>query len=168
MTINNWEDYQKVDSTSDKTQTGDKQQKNTNKNDKKDKKDNNNIYGGKFDLEEKDNGRYEYPDGFEKIWNNYPFKRGTKKATWRKWKARRKDGISNSELLEATKNYQEHVKESGTEERYVKYGQTFFGPDEHWREYKNGNYSSLEKRKNEKDIPISNATEEDKEILGIE
>ncbi len=141
VTIENWGDYQKVDSTSDTTQTGDKQEINTNKNIKKDKKVKKNTNGGKFDIVKKENGRYKYPDDFEKIWNAYPKSRGTKKKAWRKWKARRNEGIDNNNLLEAAKNYKIEVEYEGTEKKYVKHGATFFGPDEHWCEYLDENWN---------------------------
>jgi hypothetical protein len=108
---------------------------------KESKVNNTNNNGGKFDLTKKENGRYEYPEGFEEIWKEYPKSRGTKKKAWRKWRARRNEGVDNELLLEATKNYKIEVEHEGTEKKYVKHGATFFGPDEHWREYLDDNWN---------------------------
>ncbi len=40
----------------------------------------------KLEITQKENGLYDYPEDFEKVWSKYPFQRGTKKATWKKWK----------------------------------------------------------------------------------
>ncbi|MFW6121794.1 MAG: hypothetical protein ACOC80_12995 [Petrotogales bacterium] len=89
---------------------------------------------GKLTLKKLDNGRYDYPDEFEKIWEYYPRHKG-KKAGWRKWKAIRKKGVDNKILLKATKNYAQECKDNHTEEKFIKLARTFFGPDEHWRDY---------------------------------
>ena len=141
VTIENWGDYQKVDSISDTTQTEDKQEINTNKNIKKEKNVKNNTKGGKFDLVKKENGKYKYPEDFEKIWDVYPPSRGTKKKAWRKWKARRNKEIDNDTLLEAAQNYKIEIEHEGTEKKYVKHGATFYGPDDHWREYLEENWN---------------------------
>lgn len=97
--------------------------------------------GGKSDLPKKENGRYDYPENFEEIWDIYPDNRGNKKSCWRKWKARINDGIDNQLLKEATKNYKIEIEHDGTDKKYVKHGSTFFGPDEHWRDYLNENWN---------------------------
>ena len=155
VTIENWGDYQKVDSNPDTTQTEDKQEINTNKNIKKEKNVKNNTNGGKFELTKKENGRYDYPDEFEEIWDTYPDNRGNKKKAWRKWKARRNDGIDNELLLEAAENYRIEIEHERTDKKYIKHGATFYGPDEHWRDYldKNWNDPRPDKRPPKKYAP---------------
>lgn len=84
------------------------------------------------------NGKiYIYPDDFERAWKAYPRKR-QKKSCWRKWAARRKEGYPANDLVRAAKNYAKECEESGTEQKFMKHGATFFGPDEHFREYSEG------------------------------
>jgi transcriptional regulator with AAA-type ATPase domain len=91
--------------------------------------------GDEFSISKKENGRYDYPKAFEKIYNLYPSQRGSKKAHWRKWAATRRKGIPQEDLELAAKNYSSECKKNGTEEQYIKQFKTFFGRDEHWREY---------------------------------
>ena len=84
----------------------------------------------------KDNGRYEYPDDFEQIWEVYPRKINKKKA-WIKWKNRIKDNVQNETLLKAAKNYAKECEMQDTEKRYIKYPQTFLGSGGYWEEYEN-------------------------------
>lgn len=91
--------------------------------------------GDEFSITKKENGRYDYPEEFERIYNLYPTQRGTKKAHWRKWAATRRKGIPQEDLIESVKNYAAECKKTGTEEQFIKLFRTFFGPDEHWREF---------------------------------
>ena len=101
------------------------------------KNDNNNKSnrGDKFSIEKLDNGRYKYPAGYEKVYKLYPDNKGTKKAGWRKWATRRREGVSNKKLLKAAKNYNKKIKNEDTDKKYVKHISTFYGPDDHWREF---------------------------------
>lgn len=91
--------------------------------------------GDEFSITKKENGRYDYPEEFERIYNLYPTQRGTKKAHWRKWAATRRKGVPQEDLIESVKNYAAECKKTGTEEQFIKLFRTFFGPDEHWREF---------------------------------
>lgn len=149
LKVCNYGDYQGLgnrESTGEKqeenrSETGGVQDKNTNKNVKNVKNDknvkNNNSNGDKFSIEKMDNGRYDYPDGYEKVYSVYPDNKGTKKAGWRKWAARRRDNVSNGLLIQAAKNYAAECQREDRDKKYVKHISTFFGPDEHWREYLN-------------------------------
>jgi len=90
--------------------------------------------GDEFSIKKQDNGMYDYPEDFEKIWSAYPDNNCTKKAAWRKWAARRRDGISQDKLLKAAKGYAQYIKKENQQD-YVKYFSTFFGPDEWWKQY---------------------------------
>jgi len=89
----------------------------------------------KFSITKKQNGRYNYPDEYETIYSIYPKNKGTKKAGWRKWAARRREGVKQELLILAAKNYANECKKEKKDEKYVKYISTFFGPDEWWKKY---------------------------------
>ena len=89
----------------------------------------------KFAITKKENGRYDYPDDYEEIYAAYPANRGTKKAGWRKWAARRRDGVPQEKLMKAAKNYNKKIEYEDTDKKYVKHISTFYGPDDHWREF---------------------------------
>jgi len=93
-----------------------------------------NAAGDEFSIKKQDNGMYDYPEDFEEIWSAYPENNCTKKAAWRKWAARRRDGISQDKLLKAAKGYAQYIKKENQQD-YVKYFSTFFGPDEWWKQY---------------------------------
>lgn len=92
----------------------------------------NNELNKSIDIQKLDNGQYQYPDEFEQLWQHYPNKKG-KKAAFKKWKATLNKGADNQSLIKAAKNYAEVCE--GREKRYIMHGRTFFGPDEHWRDY---------------------------------
>lgn len=78
-----------------------------------------------------------YPDNFEACWELYPNRSGgnPKKAAYRAWRARVRNGADPEELEEGTRRYAEHVRREGMEGgRYVKQAKTFYGPDEWFRE----------------------------------
>ena len=108
---------------------------NNTKNVKNDNNDNKSNRGDKFSIEKLDNGRYKYPAGYEKAYKVYPDNKGTKKAGWRKWAARRREDISNEKLIKAAKNYNKKIEYEDTDKKYVKHISTFYGPDDHWREF---------------------------------
>lgn len=113
----------------------------------------------KFSLTKKDNGRYDYPEEYERLYSLYPYQRGNKKAGWRKWAATRRKKVDQKDLVEAVKGYAAQCKKDGTEEKWVMHIKTFLGPDEHWKEYLGGNESGEE-------FSIDNQSEEEK--LGAE
>jgi len=97
--------------------------------------DKSNKKGDKFSINKKQNGRYNYPDEYETIYSIYPKNKGTKKAGWRKWAARRRDGVKQELLILAVKNYANECKKEKKDKKYVKHISTFFGPDEWWKKY---------------------------------
>ena len=101
-----------------------------------------------------ENGLYDYPDDYERIYSLYPGKRGNKKSGWRKWAARRREGVSQKDLVDAVKNYAAECQKENRSEKYIKHIATFFGPDEHWRGYlKGGNneFSGTSSREEKED-----------------
>jgi hypothetical protein len=76
--------------------------------------------------------RSPFGDDFAECWASYPRHEG-RAAALRAYVARRRAGASADDLLTATKHYAASV--AGTERRFVKLGSTFYGPDDHWRDY---------------------------------
>ena len=92
--------------------------------------------GDKFSLQgQTDGGYYIYPDEYEEIYELYPANNGSKKAGWRKWAATRRRGVSKEDLTTAVSNYAKVCEREDRDKKYVKHIGTFFGPDEHWKEY---------------------------------
>lgn len=73
-----------------------------------------------------------YEAGFAECWEHYPRKEA-RKAALKAYQARRRAGVSAQELLDATEAYAEAMV--GTERQYRKIGATFYGPNEHWKDY---------------------------------
>lgn len=72
-------------------------------------------------------------DNFEKIWKEYPHKKGKAKAFefYKQWiKGRKIAGITkkltNEQIENAVKKYKAECKKNRTEEQYIKHGDTFF------------------------------------------
>lgn len=68
--------------------------------------------------------RNEYPVPFEAFWQAYPRQIGKGEA-YKKYQARRKDGYSDDELIEAAKNYSLDCRKRKTEKEYIKHPKTF-------------------------------------------
>ena len=75
-----------------------------------------------------------YTDVFEEMWSVYP-RRTSKKAAFKAWTARVNQGHKTEEMKRAAENYAKQIRQERTEQRYVKLGSTFFGPDEHFLDY---------------------------------
>ena len=88
-----------------------------------------------FSIEKLENGRYNYPDKYERIYSLYPDNKDTKKSGWRKWAARRREGVPQEDLIEAVKNYAAECQKEDRPKKYVKHLSTFLGPDDHWKKY---------------------------------
>lgn len=65
-----------------------------------------------------------YPTPFEEWWTVYP-RKIEKGNAYKKYQARRKDGYSDAELMEAAKNYAAQCKKQKTEKQYIKHPKTF-------------------------------------------
>ena len=72
-------------------------------------------------------------ENFEKIWKEYPRKRGRAKAFeyYTQWiKGRKISGITkkltNEQIENAVRKYKSECKKNRTEEQYIKHGDTFF------------------------------------------
>lgn len=73
-----------------------------------------------------------YPASFDEIWKIYP-RKIEKKAAYKNYLTRLKEGWKTEELLEATKNYA--IAMSGKDESFIKHGSTFFGPSTPFTDY---------------------------------
>ena len=71
---------------------------------------------------------------FESFWKAYPRKKEKSKA-YKAYSARLKDGYSEEELLQACEKYAAECKSRKTEERYIKLGATFLGPNTPFCDY---------------------------------
>lgn len=78
-----------------------------------------------------------YTCAFEQLWNAYPRKKEKAKA-YKCYKARLADGFSEDELLLAVKRYADECKKNHTDERYIKLGATFLGPNTPFLDYLEG------------------------------
>lgn len=73
-----------------------------------------------------------YPDEFETLWREYPRREGSnsKAGAFKAWKARVRDGVHETTMLEAVLRYRAYCQSKkiiGTE--FVKLAQTFLGPN---------------------------------------
>lgn len=75
-----------------------------------------------------------YSVHFELFWKTYP-RRKEKSKAYRAYNARLNDGYSEEELLQACRRYAAECKERKTEERYIKLGATFLGPNTPFCDY---------------------------------
>lgn len=75
-----------------------------------------------------------YTCAFESLWTAYPRKKEKAKA-YKCYKARLADGFSEDELETAVKRYAEECKINHTEEKYIKLGATFLGPNTPFTDY---------------------------------
>lgn len=74
-----------------------------------------------------------YSDEFEKAWSSYPRKGDTnKKASFKAWCARLKSGATPEQIIAGVQRYAAYCAANGTEQKFIKQPQTFFGPDEHY------------------------------------
>jgi len=70
---------------------------------------------------------------FEEAWAVYPRRPGnSRQDTYRQWLARVKDGVDPLDMLAGARRYAQFVTVEGTEPRYVKQAQTFFGRGRHF------------------------------------
>lgn len=75
-----------------------------------------------------------YTCDFESLWAAYPRKKEKAKA-YKCYKARLADGFSEDELETAVKRYADECKINHTEEKYIKLGATFLGPNTPFTDY---------------------------------
>lgn len=71
---------------------------------------------------------------FEKVWAIYP-RHTEKKKAYSCYKARLKEGFSETELLQATTKYAEECKKDNREQKYIKLASTFFGVNTPFADY---------------------------------
>jgi len=97
----------------------------------------------------KGKGGEEYSQEFEIVWGLYPDRQGSnpKKAAWKSWKARLKEGIPTVHLIQAVKAYNQECNESGKAgSEFVMQARTFFGPNEQWKEYVHKSEKEIERQ----------------------
>ena len=77
-----------------------------------------------FLLEDEEPKASKYSVGFEEFWKVYP-RKVDKGNAYKKYSARRKDGFSDEELLQAAKAYAAECQKLHTEQTYIKHPKTF-------------------------------------------
>lgn len=75
-----------------------------------------------------------YKPSFEEFWAEYPRHEGKGEA-YIKYKARLKDGWSETELLRAAKNYAYRISKNHTEKQYIKQAKTFLSENTPFIDY---------------------------------
>lgn len=70
---------------------------------------------------------------FEEAWADYPKRAGNSKADTRKqWLARVREGVDPLDMVGGGRRYRAFVEAEGTEPRFIKQAQTFFGRGRHF------------------------------------
>lgn len=73
--------------------------------------------------------------GFSECWDVYP-RHEARKDALKAYQARRRDGVTHDELLNATRNYAEVCHREGRERSVTMLGKTFYGPNDRWVDFK--------------------------------
>ena len=86
---------------------------------------------------------------FDDVWTIYPRKNGKQNA-YKAYVKARKEGTSKEDIIDGIKRYVKYLKATGTEERYIAYGSSWFNQRRWTDEYKveesisNFDYDSLQ------------------------
>ena len=83
------------------------------------------------------NDKKTYTCAFEALWDAYPRKK-EKAMAYKQYLARLNNGFSEDELMTAVKRYAEECRKNKTEQRYIKQGATFLGPNTPFEDYLRG------------------------------
>ncbi|MGI9861343.1 hypothetical protein SDD30_08160 [Moorella naiadis] len=75
-----------------------------------------------------------YTAEFEHFWAIYPRKL-EKRAAYKSWRARLKEGIKPDDLIIAALNYAKYCRQNGIDERFIKHAATFLGPSRSYEDY---------------------------------
>lgn len=105
-----------------------------------------------------------YTCAFEALWAAYPRKKEKAKA-YKCYKARLADGFSEDELFLAVKRYADECKANRTEDRYIKLGGTFLGPNTPFEDYLGGYKPKVAKTQGTK---FNNAPEREYDMDDLE
>jgi len=87
-----------------------------------------------FQKTTQENGNGKYPHDFEAFWKLYP-RQIEKRAAYKAWCTRRKEGVSSDDLILAAGNYATYCMAQGAEPKYIKHPSTFLGPSKPYEEY---------------------------------
>lgn len=91
----------------------------------------------------KNNNNNIYTQAFAEFWETYPRKKDKGYAN-KKFKARLNEGYTETELIEAAKNYADECKRNHTEQKYIKYAGTFLSDSLPFLDYLDKNYKGGE------------------------
>lgn len=106
--------------------------------------------------EEKPSATGKYSRPFEQFWSVYPRRVGKGEA-YAKYKARRSDGWSDEQLIEAAKRYGEECVKRHTEPQYIKHAKTFLSDKTPFTDYLTGGLNTESSGPQQ----VSNATDDD-------
>lgn len=128
ISVNNWNKYQSV--TDDAT--GNQQAINRQPN----RQSTGNLTSVKEykNIKNKELKNNKYMCAFETFWKCYPRKAEKQKA-YKCYQTRLKEGYTEEQLQIACKNYAAKCEKDRTEEKYIKHGATFLGPDKPFEDY---------------------------------
>lgn len=90
------------------------------------------VGGGSGSTSVGNKSREAFESDFDAVWELYP-RKVSRKAALRAYIARRRAGVPAEDLAAAVANYAAEM--DGREDRFVKHGATFFGPDEHFADW---------------------------------
>ena len=93
------------------------------------------------------NDKKTYTCAFEALWDAYPRKK-EKAMAYKQYLARLNNGFSEDELMTAVKRYAEECRKNKTEQRYIKQGATFLGPNTPFEDYLRGDVTVGKPRRN--------------------
>lgn len=84
--------------------------------------------------EKSEKGKDEYSKEFEEFWSLYP-RKIEKRAAYKNWAARIRDGTDPSQLVLAARNYAKFCLSQKIEERYIKHPSTFLSSSRAFEDY---------------------------------
>lgn len=124
----------KADGSSEKQSKAKKANGFSEKQSKAKKPDNDNVNDN---VNDNDSVKKTYTCAFETLWDAYPRKK-EKAMAYKQYQARLSSGFSEDELMTAVKRYAEECRKNKTEQRYIKQGATFLGPNTPFEDYLRG------------------------------
>lgn len=92
-------------------------------------------------------------EDFEKTWPKYPRKHA-KRAALRAYTATRRKGVSGKDLYQATVAFAEQMAAEDRPQNMIKHGATFYGPDEHWKDFLPGDDAPVQPYRRSGKVPM--------------
>lgn len=103
-----------------------------------------------------------FSHAFMEAWTTYPKRpNNPKKAAWRQWQGRLREGTAEDSLLAATRNYGAWIKLENKEPQFTLQARTFWGPNGRWEEYEKEVPEASGKKTSAQVAPKANRTDEE-------